>query len=157
MSYELLKTLHILSAIMLFGMGLGTVFYKMMADRSGNLAAIAVTSRLVVLADWLFTTPTVIFQPLSGIWLAARIGYPLDAPWLLASYVLYAVAGICWLPVVALQIRMRDSAAAALASGTALPEAYRRDSRTWMWLGVPAFFAMVAITAIMVFHHQWRG
>jgi uncharacterized membrane protein len=152
MSVLLLKTLHILSAIVLFGVGLGTVFYKIMADRSGNLAAIAVTSRQVVLADWLFTTPAVLFQPLSGMLLAAQMGYEFDAVWLLATYLLYELTGLCWLPVVVLQIRMRDLAETALAGGTALPADYRRYARIWLWLGVPAFFAMLAITPLMVFH-----
>lgn len=152
MSFLILKTLHILSAIILFGVGLGTVFYKIMADRSGNLAAIAVTSRQVVLADWLFTTPAVIFQPLSGMLMASQVGYGLDTPWLVATYWLYILTGACWLPVVMLQIRMRDLAEAALASRTALPDSYRRYARIWLALGAPAFFAMVMITALMVFH-----
>ena len=80
-SYLLLKYLHILSMVLLFGTGLGSAFYKWMADRSGSLAHIAVTNRHVVLADWLFTTPTVIFQPLSGSWLVYILTYPFTIPW----------------------------------------------------------------------------
>lgn len=108
MSYTLLKTLHILSMVLLFGTGLGSAFYKWMADRSGNVAHIAVTNRHVVLADWIFTTPTVIFQPLSGFWMVYLLGLPWSTPWVLASF-LYALAGVCWLPVVWLQIRMQKS------------------------------------------------
>src|SRR5690606_14890460 len=96
--YLSLKTVHVLSMVLLFGTGLGTAWYKWMADRSGNLAHIAVTNRHVVLADWLFTTPTVILQPATGLWMAAMIGLPLSTPWLAASLVLYAIAGVCWLP-----------------------------------------------------------
>ena len=98
MLYLSLKTVHVLSMVLLFGTGLGTAWYKWMADRSGNLAHIAVTNRHVVLADWLFTTPTVILQPATGLWMAAMIGLPLSTPWLAASLVLYAIAGVCWLP-----------------------------------------------------------
>lgn len=153
MSYTLLKTLHLLSMVLLFGTGLGSAFYKWMADRSGNLAHIAVTNRHVVLADWLFTTPTVIFQPISGLWMAHLAGFPLDTPWIAASLGLYALAGACWLPVVWLQIRMRDIAADALAAQTTLPAAYWRMARLWFWLGVPAFTAMVAVVTLMVFKH----
>lgn len=153
MSYSLVKTLHILSMVLLFGTGLGSAFYKWMADRSGNLAHIAVTNRHVVLADWWFTTPTVIFQPLSGWWMVSLLGLPLNTPWIAASLALYALAGACWLPVVWLQIRMRDLAGAALAGNRPLPPDYWRLARLWFWLGVPAFSAMVLVVALMVFKH----
>ncbi|MGQ0709949.1 MAG: DUF2269 family protein [Rhodoferax sp.] len=153
MDYLTLKTLHILSMVLLFGTGLGSAFYKWMADRSGNLAHIAVTNRHVVLADWCFTTPTVIFQPISGLWMAHLAGWPWASGWIAASLALYALAGACWLPVVWLQIRMRDLADTALRNGTPLPELYGRMARWWFWLGVPAFTAMVLVVALMVFKH----
>lgn len=153
MDYTLIKTLHILSMVLLFGTGLGSAFYKWMADRSGQLAHIAVTNRHVVLADWCFTTPTVIFQPLSGLWLIGQLGLPLSTPWVAISLGLYVLAGACWLPVVWLQIRMRDLAGQALAGGHELPPSYWRMARAWFWLGVPAFCAMVLVVALMVFKH----
>jgi uncharacterized membrane protein len=153
MTYTTLKTLHLLSMVLLFGTGLGSAFYKWMADRSSNLAHIAVTNRHVVLADWWFTTPTVIFQPLSGLWMLHLLGLPLSTPWAAASLALYTLAGACWLPVVWLQIRMRDMAAAALARQDALPPQYWRLARLWFWLGVPAFTAMVLVVALMVGKH----
>ena len=110
MTYLILKYLHILSAILLFGTGLGSAFYKWMADRSGNIQHIAITNKNVVLADWLFTTPSVIFQPLSGIWMAHIIGLPLTTPWIMISLILFFIAGACWLPVVYLQIKMHKIA-----------------------------------------------
>ena len=151
MDYATLKWLHILSATLLFGTGLGSAFYKWSADRSGNLAAIAHTNRMVVIADWLFTTPTVILQPLTGFWLIHILGYSLTEPWLVASYVLFIIAGGCWLPVVWMQIRMRDIALHALQAGTPLGEQYHRLARGWFWLGVPAFASIVVIYYLMVF------
>lgn len=153
MTYTALKTLHILSMVLLFGTGLGSAFYRWMADRSGNLAHMAVTNRHVVLADWLFTTPTVIFQPLSGLWMVHLLGLPLSTPWVAASLALYTLAGLCWLPVVWIQIRLRELSAAALADAAPLPERYWQLARWWFWLGVPAFAAMVAVVALMVFKH----
>jgi uncharacterized membrane protein len=153
MSYSLLKTLHILSMVLLFGTGLGSAFYKWMADRSGNVAHIAVTNRHVVLADWLFTTPTVIFQPISGLWLVYLLDLPLATPWIAVSLALYTLAGVCWLPVVWLQIRMQRLAADALKHGTALPARDWRMARCWFWLGVPAFVSMVLVVTLMVFKH----
>lgn len=153
MSYSLLKTLHILSMVLLFGTGLGSAFYKWMADRSGNVAHIAVTNRHVVLADWIFTTPTVIFQPLSGLWMVYLLELPLSTPWISASLGLFVLAGLCWLPVVWLQIRMEKIAARAVAQATPLPALYWRMTRWWFWLGVPAFVSMVLVVAMMVFKH----
>lgn len=150
MEYLTIKTLHILSAILLFGTGLGSAFYKFATDRSNNLPAMAVTNRHVVLADWLFTTPAIIVQPLSGIWMALLAGWPLDTLWLWLSTALYLLAGGCWLPVVWLQLRMRDEAESALAAKRPLSVRYWRDARLWFWLGVPAFAAMVAVVFLMV-------
>lgn len=150
MDIVVLKWLHICSAMLLFGTGLGTAFFKFSADLGRDVRVIAATSRRVVLADWLFTTPTVLLQPFTGYLLLQRYGYPIGAPWLLASYALYALAGLCWLVVVWLQIRMKEDSAAALASGQPLPGRYWRDARLWFWLGVPAFVAMLAVIYLMV-------
>ena len=151
MTYATLKTLHILSMVLLFGTGLGSAFYKWMADRSGDVAHIAHTNRHVVLADWMFTTPTVLLQPLTGLWMVQLLGLPLATPWIAAALALFVLAGACWLPVVWLQIRMRDLSADAAASGAALPAVYWRMARGWFWFGVPAFTCMVLIVALMVF------
>ena len=153
MSLLTLKTIHIFSMVLLFGTGLGSAFYKWMADRSGNVVHMAVTNRHVVLADWLFTTPTVIIQPLTGLWMVYLVGWPLTTPWIATSLILYVIAGICWVPVVWLQIRMRQLTDDALAQQRALPASYWRLCRWWFWLGIPAFSAVVAVVALMVGKH----
>lgn len=151
MDYLALKSIHILSAILLFGTGLGSAFYKYFTDRSGVLPAIAETNRLVVIADWLFTTPTVLIQPLTGFLLLHLAGWTWDTPWLVAAYALFIVAGACWLPVVWLQIRMRDLSRESLAQNAPLPAQYHRMLRLWFRLGVPAFIAMIITVLLMVF------
>jgi uncharacterized membrane protein len=150
MLYEIVKTVHILSAAILFGTGLGTAWFMWRADRSGDAASIVATARNVVLADWLFTTPAIILQPLSGLWLIYLGGYSPAETWLMWTYSLYLLAGACWLPVVWLQIAMRDLAAAAVADGAPLPARYRRYARIWFGLGWPAFTAVVLIVYLMV-------
>lgn len=149
-AYDIAKTLHLLSAAILFGTGLGTAWFMWRADRSGEVAQIAATARAVVQADWIFTAPAVLIQPLSGLWLVHLVGYPLTESWLLWTYLLYALAGACWLPVVWLQIRMRDLAAAAVARGEALSPRYHRYLGLWFMLGWPAFIAVIAIFHLMV-------
>lgn len=153
-SYLLVKTLHILSATLMVGTGFGSAFYLFCANRSGSLPAQRVVARLVCRADWWFTTPAVIFQPLSGLWLAHAAGWPLDSRWIVLSLALFVLAGLCWLPVLWLQIRMARLAAAASRDGTDMPATYWRYARYWEWLGYPAFCAMLAVYFLMVFKPQ---
>jgi uncharacterized membrane protein len=99
-AYSLVKTLHVLSSVLLAGTGFGTAFYLYFAHRSRSVEAIAVVSRLVVRANWCFTAPAVILQPATGLWLALHGRWPLRSGWILISVLLYAMAGVCWLPVV---------------------------------------------------------
>jgi uncharacterized membrane protein len=148
--YPIVKTVHILSSVLLVGTGFGSAFYMFFANRSRKVAAQAVVARLVVLADWLFTTPTIFIQPATGLLLVHWAGWPVTAPWLLWSIVLYVLAGACWLPVVWLQIRMARIAQESLRLDKALPEQYWRYARRWELLGYPAFAAMLAIYFLMV-------
>jgi uncharacterized membrane protein len=152
MDYVLIKTLHIISATIFFGTGLGTAFSMWSANRTHNTQVIASVAKQVVLADWIFTTPTVIFQPISGAWLAQAAGYSWNG-WIALSLALYVMAGACWLPVVWLQLRMRDMAQASVMTQQALPQRYWHYARIWFWLGVPAFSAIVAVFFLMVFKH----
>src|SRR5690349_6005917 len=145
MSYQLLLWAHILSSTLLFGTGLGTAFHGWMAHRSQNLAAIAVVSRNVVLADWLFTAPTVVIQPLTGVWMARIAGLPLTIGWLVLAIGLYLLVGACWLPVMWLQTRMHHLASAAARTGGPLPALYFVYARWWFVLGWPAFLGVIAI------------
>lgn len=149
-TYLLLKTLHIISSVLLVGTGFGSAFYLYFTNRSKNVAAIATVSRLVVIADWCFTTPAVIIQPISGIAMAYLAGWPLDTSWILLSIILYLLAGACWLPVVWLQIKMKKMAETAYAQGNSLPARYWQFARYWERLGYPAFIAMLGVFYLMV-------
>jgi uncharacterized membrane protein len=151
----LLETAHIISSTVLFGTGLGTAFHGLASNLRGDLPVIVAGNKNVVLADWLFTTPAVISQPLTGVLLALEQGWPLDAPWLLAAVALYIFVGACWLPVVWLQLRMARIAESCLASGEALPPVYHSYFRWWFALGWPAFIAMVGIFWLMVAKPQF--
>lgn len=150
MFYLLLKTIHILSATLLFGTGLGSAYYLWRAHRGGNPVVIAAVSRQVVQADWLFTTPAVILQPLTGFWMLALAGTSLDVLWVWSSVALYLLAGACWLPVVWLQIRIHKLADTAATSHSPLPTLYYRSMRLWFMLGWPAFLAVLGAFFLMV-------
>jgi uncharacterized membrane protein len=149
-SYLCLMLIHIVSATVLFGTGLGTAFQMWMANRSGDVRTIATVAGNVVIADYLFTTPAVIIQPISGIALIWIAGYDPFSSWLVAVYLLYVLAGICWMPVVAIQVRLRNIARDCAAASRPLPAEYHRQMRQWTALGVPAFSAVLAIFWLMV-------
>lgn len=148
--YLLLKAAHIVGACVLLGTGMGIAFFMVMAHRTGKPALIAHTASVVVVADVVFTASAVVLQPLTGAALAHRAGYRLTEGWILWSLLLYGITGAFWLPVVWMQLRMRDLARAATLSGAPLPGAYHRLYRLWFACGFPAFAAVLTIVWLMV-------
>ena len=149
MDYLTLKWLHILSSTVLFGAGIGSAFYLLVATLGRDARTVAAVSRYVVTADWLFTSTTAVLQPVTGYWLMRMGSIPLSTPWIWWSFTLYGLAIACWLPVVWIQYRLRDHAGAAAAAGQALPRAYWRLFIAWVVLGFVAFFAFLAIFYLM--------
>jgi uncharacterized membrane protein len=150
MDYVTVKWLHVLSSTFLFGTGIGSAFYMLFTSLSRDVRAIAVVSRHVVVADWIFTATSGVVQPLTGFYLIHLAGYPMDSAWIAWSFGLYLLAGACWLPVVWIQYRMRDLAGKAARDATALPAQYWGYLRLWTALGIPAFCALVAVFYLMV-------
>lgn len=146
----LARWLHIIGATVLLGTGSGIAFFMVMANRTGDARLIAHVASSVVFADYLFTASAVIIQPVTGIWLAHIIGWPLDTPWILWSVGLYIFVGLLWLPVVTMQRRMRDLAKHAAIRNEELPAEYHRLYRLWFAFGVPAFIAVLAIIWLML-------
>ncbi|MBY8974666.1 DUF2269 domain-containing protein [Rhodobacteraceae bacterium NNCM2] len=146
----LLRLAHVIGAAVLFGTGAGIAFFMLMAHRSGDAAHIARTAATVVLSDMIFTATAVVLQPLTGILLAHQIGWPLSQGWLVASVALYIGVGLFWLPVVWIQLRLRDLARQAAEAGTGLPARYHALYRLWFACGIPAFIGVVAIYWLML-------
>lgn len=140
-----IKLVHILSATILFGTGMGTAFFMFKAYLSKNEQAMRITTKTVVMADWIFTTPAVVIQFATGLWLTKELNIPFDSPWFIAVVSLYALVGICWIPVVWIQIRIRN----LIADGESR-DSYRKLMRAWVALGVPAFSSVVLIFYLMV-------
>ena len=150
MLYYVLKWLHLIGAAVLLGTGAGIAFFMLMAHMTQSPATIAAVARMVVIADFLFTATAVVAQPITGIALVKDVGYSLTDGWVSLSIMLYLFAGAFWLPVVWMQIRMRDLATAAAQSGEALPRPYYRLFYTWFGFGFPAFGAVLAIFWLMI-------
>src|SRR5215467_7177365 len=114
--YFIVKYLHVLGAIVILGTGAGIAFFMLMAHRSGDAGFIARTAAIVVKADAIFTATAVLAQPFTGYLLMREMGYVFSG-WIVVSLALYVVAGLFWLPVVWMQMRMRDLAAKAARTG----------------------------------------
>ncbi len=148
--YLTVKTLHILSAAILFGTGTGIAFF-MFRSFSGEVPESGLyAARNTVLADYLFTLPAAIFQPLSGIWLIYLSGYNWHAKWLVISYLLYLLIGLCWLPVVWIQIQLKRQLMTACMTDSPLPASHRKLFHWWIALGIPAFISILVIFFLMV-------
>ena len=150
MLYLVLKFVHVIGAAVLLGTGAGIAFFMLLAHRDGRPQVVAGVARIVVIADFLFTATAVVAQPVTGVWLALHVGYPLTEGWILLSIVLYLVTGAFWLPVVWMQMRLRDLADEAVRDGTRLPDDYHRLFRLWFAFGFPAFAAVLAIFWLMI-------
>ncbi|AUQ75395.1 DUF2269 family protein [Phaeobacter piscinae] len=146
----ILRWLHVLGACVLLGTGAGIAFFMLMAHRTGDARLIAHTAGVVVLADLLFTTSAVVIQPITGGLLAWRLGWPLSEGWIALSLALYVVTGAFWLPVVWIQLRLRNLAREAVTNSTELPAQYHRLFAIWFACGIPAFAAVLTIVWLML-------
>lgn len=152
-----LRWAHVIGAAVLLGTGAGIAFFMVMAHRTRDAALVAHVAGTVVIADFVFTATAVVAQPLTGVLLARGIGWPLDEPWIVLSLLLYALTGAFWLPVVWMQLRMRDLARAAASAGEPLPLAYHRLYRAWFACGFPAFLAVLGIVWLMLAKPIWSA
>ena len=145
-----LKYLHVIGAAVLLGTGAGIAFFMLLAHRTGEARVVAAVARIVVVADLVFTATAVAAQPVTGVLLAWAIGHSLRDAWIVLSILLYLLTGAFWLPVVWMQMRMRDLAAEAVREAKPLPAQYHRLFRLWFAFGFPAFGAVVAIFWLMI-------
>ncbi|MGX9426998.1 MULTISPECIES: DUF2269 family protein [Bradyrhizobium] len=150
MIYFLLKYVHLIGAAVLLGTGAGIAFFMLRAHLTGDPVIVAAIARIVVLADFLFTATAVVAQPLTGIALAHEAGYSLTESWIVLSIVLYLVTGAFWLPVVWIQMQLRNLATASAAERKPLPSRYHRLFWAWFSFGFPAFGAVMGIFWLMI-------
>ncbi len=148
--YQIVKTLHIISSTVLFGTGAGIAFFMLRSHFTDNIHEKYFAARNTVLADYIFTAPSVIIQPLTGAWLVWQGGHDWLDLWLVATYVIYIIAGCCWLPVVWIQIQLKNMVAHAVNTGDELPPRYYKLFKIWFILGWPAFIGLVAVFFLMV-------
>lgn len=147
--YVLLKFIHIISATVLLGTGIGTAFFMLLAYWSKNNETIKYTTRHVVLADWIFTAPAVVIQPITGIGLMHILHYSVNSWWFLITMGLYLFIGACWIPVVCIQYRLRSLAQNHFQDQALSPE-FHKLMLWWIALGIPAFLSILVIYWLMI-------
>ena len=150
----MLKYFHVVGASVLLGTGAGIAFFMLVAHRMADPVVIAGVARIVVIADFIFTASAVVLQPVTGALLIWWIGYSPTDGWIVLSIILYLITGAFWVPVVFMQIQMRDLAREAAHYGRPLPEEYHRIFRRWFIFGFPAFAAVLGIFWLMIARPQ---
>lgn len=153
-AYSLVKALHIISATVLFGTGIGTAFFFWSSRNSGDGARLF-AAQTTVRADFIFTLPAVVLQPVTGIALIDLAGFDWANRWLVISYGLYLLAGLCWLPVVWIQHRMMRMLERKIAGGGFDESLFERLRRAWFLLGWPAFGGLIFVFYLMVAKPSW--
>lgn len=149
--YPVIKTLHIISATVLFGTGAGIAFFMLQGQLSDTHAVRRFAAVATVKADFIFTLPAVVLQPTTGAWLIWYGGFDPADFWLVATYALYFVAGLCWVPVVLIQIRIKRLLDAESPDGALVG----RLMRWWFILGWPAFGGLVVTFYLMITKPSW--
>lgn len=154
-SYLALKMIHVLSSMVLIGTGAGIAFFMLMAGRSGNSQGILITTKNVVIADWIFTAPAVIVQLISGLLLMQLLGYSYTSPWFISVISLFVLIGCCWIPVVWIQYTLRKLAESLVVEEGShydlVEKRFQMWMRVWMILGIPAFISIIMILYLMIF------
>lgn len=146
----LVEYLHVLGAVVILGTGIGIAFFMLMAHRTGDAAFIARTAEVVVIADFVFTLSAALLQPVTGSLLMWLSSTSITEGWLMTALALYVIAGAFWVPVVFMQIEMRDLARIAVTGGTPLPPRYHALYRRWFLFGIPGFGAVMTILWLML-------
>lgn len=149
-NYLLIKLIHIIAAVVVAGTGAGIAFFMFMAVRSKNTQAIKITARHVVVADWIFTAPAVVIQLVSGLYLMNILNYSFTSIWFMVVIGLFTLIGLCWLPVIVIQYKLRDLATNESFNAYS-SNRFRQLFKYWILLGIPAFTAIIMVFWLMVY------
>ncbi|HEU5048247.1 MAG TPA: DUF2269 domain-containing protein [Rickettsiales bacterium] len=150
----LLEWIHILNSIILLGTAVGGAFFLFMANRSREPGSIYFSARNVVRMNWMFTLPTGVIQPATGMMMMHERDYSFTEGWLVLAVMLYLFAAVCWVMGALQQSKMRDMAQVAFSSREELPPRFRQMHRNWEWLAVIAFLSLAGISYLMVVKPQ---
>lgn len=151
--YLVMKTIHVLAAVIFLGNIIVGAFWKVHGDRTGDPRIIAHTMAGIIRADRWFTMPSVALLLIAGFGGAGmgRISIG-GSDWIVWSIVLIAVSAVAFMArLVPLQRRMLAVARDASGPGGFDRVRYDSLSRSWMVWGIIATVAPIVAVVLMVF------
>ncbi len=146
MSYPLLKLIHIISATIMIGTGLGSAFYLYFTYKKGQVSTVKEVLKLVVTADTIFTTPSVVIQFITGLLLSNLLGFTYTN-WFWVVLSVSFVVLILWVRAALIQLKLKK----ILDKEKSLTVQFHRLMKIWFYLGVPSFLGAVYIYYLMVY------
>ncbi len=151
--YHGLKLLHILSAVVMTGTGIGLAYFLFLAVLTKKQEALVAIARWVIWGDWLFTLPAIITQIISGLLLVERLGWSFASVGMHWILTLYALMLVCWLPVIVIQYKLYHISLKILTEGQDVHchPSFKRLFRLWVLLGSIAFVCVLLLFWIMIF------
>ena len=150
-SYQVLKSLHVIGAILFVGNIVITGWWKAMADRTLDPRIIAFAQRQVTLTDWIFTVGGAAILGGAGYGNALLHQISLDTPWLAMGQALFGISGLIWLvALVPLQVVLGKMAAQFAQDGN-IPDRYWSLERLWQVAGTLATLVAIAAVPVMAF------
>jgi uncharacterized membrane protein len=151
MMYGAIIFLHVLGALILIGNAFPAAFWKMRAERSGNLEAIHRSAQGIMIADYWFTIPGTVLALGTGHFLMHSGGYSLlELSWLSVAYWLFVVTGVIWAAVlIPVQLAMIKHSRTSMQHGV-LTEQYRRSSRIWDIFGTLSTLLPLVVLYLML-------
>ncbi len=146
MSYQLVKLIHILSATLMIGTGLGSAFYLFFTYKKASFTTLKEVLNLVIKADMVFTTPSVIIQLITGVWLSNMLGMTYTN-WFWVVLSVSFIVLVLWVRAAIIQIRLKK----LIANKTELPPSFHKLMKRWFYLGIPSFLGAVFLYYLMVY------
>ena len=146
MDYHILKLIHIISATLMIGAGIGSAFYLFLTYKIYRISTLKDVLKLVVLADFVFTAPSVIIQFITGMMLSNLL-HLTDTNWFRLVIAISGVVLVMWLRAAFIQIKLRKM----LELKNELTAEFHYLMKVWFYLGVPSFMGAMYLYYLMVY------
>jgi uncharacterized membrane protein len=137
-TYLILKTIHIIGAILFLGNIIITGWWKFMANRTGNPVIIGFAQRQVTLTDFVFTAGGAATLLAAGITNILIYDISLTTNWIMWGLGLFTLSGIIWGTIlIPIQIKQAREAKQFTAD-TVISEQYWKRELQWYIYGITA-------------------
>ena len=146
MDYHILKLIHIFSATLMIGAGIGSAFYLFLSYKRFQVSTLKDVLKLVVLADSVFTAPSVVIQFITGLMLSDLLNLT-STDWFWLVLAVSGVVLVMWLRAAFLQIKLRKM----LERQNEITPEFDRLMKVWFYLGIPSFLGALYLYYLMVY------